>query len=819
MLAFLVVAAWVALAANRSWAAGGFNLSWNDCNGSASKTFACNVNLGANAIIGSFIPPTEIDEFIALEATLYVQGSGDALPPWWQMGSSQCRAGALPVGFDFTPYFVCADPWGGLVTGESSYTWPFQRPDQARVQLAGAFNGGGVIWGGTEWYGFRLALTNQKTVGATSCAGCQEGVTLWLDHVTLRQLPGLGDYVISQPLERKFIYWQGGGKPLLSVADVSVLEGNSGFVPASFVVTIDHPVTDTVRVAYATQDSTATAASGDYQATSGVVTFLPGQTSQLITVNVSADLQEEPDEVFLVNLASPSKAVILDGQGQGTIQTDESIAISIGDVTAPEGTGPSTAFGFTAALSHRSGAPVSVSYQTADGTATAGADYTGKSGILTIPAGDSLGLITVNVVGDATVEPDETFFVNLSNPSNATIADGQGLGTIQNDDCLLYADPDGDGYGSGDLVVVPCGSPDFVANNGDCDDTDPTVHPGAPDNTCDGIDNNCNGAVDEGASGCACIAHAAGVVGWWKGELNANDETGNNNGSWVGPASYAPGEVGSAFAPGGSSGGYVQIPDSPLLEFSSQFTIEGWVYPTATVSNVGRIVSKFFAYELLVNSNVLRADISDDGTNHDVITSPSTLTPLAWSHVATTFNAGTMRLYVNGSLVASKVSALKSIYTGGSTDVTIGSLAGGGGNFVGWIDEVAIYNRALRTSEIQAIYHAGSSGMCAQGTVAVDGPEPARRTFGFADPWPNPAGRTTNLQFQLPMAGNVSAEILDVSGRRVVSLIENEARGAGIQRLEWDGRDALGRNVSPGIYLVRISAGPQVAVRRIVRIE
>ena len=74
-------------------------------------------------------------------------------------------------------------------------------------------------------------------------------------------------------------------------------------------------------------------------------------------------------------------------------------------------------------------------YVTSDGTATiAGNDYVATSGTLTFPAGVTTQPIPVPLIGDTTVEPDETFFANLSNPVNATIANGNGTGTILNDD-------------------------------------------------------------------------------------------------------------------------------------------------------------------------------------------------------------------------------------------------------------------------------------------------------------------------------------------------------------------------------------------------
>src|SRR5262249_10505275 len=71
-----------------------------------------------------------------------------------------------------------------------------------------------------------------------------------------------------------------------------------------------------------------------------------------------------------------------------------------------------------------------VAYATADGRGAAVGDYQATSATLTIPAGQTTGTITVLVNGDRLVEPNETFVVNLSSPTNATIAAGQGVGAI-----------------------------------------------------------------------------------------------------------------------------------------------------------------------------------------------------------------------------------------------------------------------------------------------------------------------------------------------------------------------------------------------------
>jgi hypothetical protein len=109
-------------------------------------------------------------------------------------------------------------------------------------------------------------------------------------------------------------------------------------------------------------------------------------------------------------------------------------SITISDVTITEGNSGTRAATFTVTLSAGATQPVTASYATANGTAAAGSDYQAASGTLTIPAGQTSGTVTVQVNGDRVGEPNETFVVNLSNPTNATIADSQGIGTIMDDE-------------------------------------------------------------------------------------------------------------------------------------------------------------------------------------------------------------------------------------------------------------------------------------------------------------------------------------------------------------------------------------------------
>src|SRR5207245_2195879 len=131
-------------------------------------------------------------------------------------------------------------------------------------------------------------------------------------------------------------------------------------------------------------------------------------------------------------------AGVTDGNGTEDVFANRRIGLSINGVSQREGDSGTTAYSFTVALSAPSTQTVTVHFATADGTATtANNDYQAASGDLTFNPGDTSKTITVAVNGDTTPEPDETFFVNLSNPVNAQLADGQGAGTLRNDDAAL----------------------------------------------------------------------------------------------------------------------------------------------------------------------------------------------------------------------------------------------------------------------------------------------------------------------------------------------------------------------------------------------
>lgn len=239
----------------------------------------------------------------------------------------------------------------------------------------------------------------------------------------------------------------------LSVGDAVIVEGNAGTHYALVSVTLDGPSKQTVTVNYATADATARAGS-DYQSASGGLTFARGETSKTIAVPVYGDRLAEANESFAVILNGAQRARIGDGRGIVTIVEDEprvSIGDAAGTVVYSAGGPASTTLSFTVSLAAAYDQAVSVSYATADSTATAGVDYLAASGTLTFAPGETTKTIAVQAVGNDS-GLDEWFAVNLGGASvGAQVIDGQGTGTIhyyveQPPDCGCECTPDSPYY-------------------------------------------------------------------------------------------------------------------------------------------------------------------------------------------------------------------------------------------------------------------------------------------------------------------------------------------------------------------------------------
>ena len=222
--------------------------------------------------------------------------------------------------------------------------------------------------------------------------------------------------------------------PEISISDVAVNEENHAFVNAGFIVRLSPASTSPVTVRFRTTPGTASSGT-DYTAIPlTTLTFSPGQTAKALTVKVRGDVEDEDDETFLISLSSPVGATLADSEGIVTILDDDPTpTLTVDSPSIVEGS-KDRSLRFTVSLSAASGRTVTVSYSTADDSATTPSDYTATSGEITFAHGQESKMVFVIIKGDRIHEGDETFFLNLFAPTNATLANGPGVGTVLDDD-------------------------------------------------------------------------------------------------------------------------------------------------------------------------------------------------------------------------------------------------------------------------------------------------------------------------------------------------------------------------------------------------
>ncbi len=225
----------------------------------------------------------------------------------------------------------------------------------------------------------------------------------------------------------------------ISVEDVWVGEGD-GVV--NFRVRLDRPATQAISVDWATSTAGGNANSLDFTAGSGTLSFGVGESEKTITVALRENTTVEALETFQVLLGNPIGAAIAKARGTAVIVDNDTVAatprISVSDAIVDEATGFVT---FVVRLDSASLNPISVDFATQNGSARSGSDFVATSDTLHFLPGEMVKTVTVEILNDGAREQDETFFLNLSSPANATLGQAQGRATIIDNDAATADSP------------------------------------------------------------------------------------------------------------------------------------------------------------------------------------------------------------------------------------------------------------------------------------------------------------------------------------------------------------------------------------------
>ncbi|HYE64248.1 MAG TPA: Calx-beta domain-containing protein, partial [Pyrinomonadaceae bacterium] len=492
---------------------------------------------------------------------------------------------------------------------------------------------------------------------------------------------------------------------------------NEDGVTATITVTRTGGSGGAVSAQYETVAGGTATAGSDYTSATGTVEFADGDAAdKTFTISITDDSQDEADETVNLALSDPAGGATLGTQSTAVLtimDNDDQPSLTISNVSVTEGNSGTSNAVFTVSVSAASGRVVMVDYATADDTATtANSDYQPASGTLTFNAGETSKSVTVVVNGDTAVEPNETFKVNLSNAVNASIATGQGTGTITNDDGanLSVAMTDSpDPVTAGNFITYTI----TVANNGPDNATGVTLSDTLPvgvtfisasagcsassgvvtcslgslangankvvmitvlaPTTATSVSNTAtvtssvtdpdtgnNSATESTAvSAAACVAPPTGMISWLPADGNTNDIIGPNNGTLRGGATYITGKVGQAFSVNGSSD-TVSLPVGLRNAFSAM-TIDAWVRPSSHGAATGGTFGWTIAsntdggdgFALRILNGFIQSDLRLSSGDARHTFNQAQLPLNQWSHIALTYDGSSVKAYLNGQLLES----------------------------------------------------------------------------------------------------------------------------------------------------------------------
>jgi hypothetical protein len=527
-----------------------------------------------------------------------------------------------------------------------------------------------------------------------------------------------------------------------------------------------------------------------------------------------------------------------------------------------EGNSGNTTFNFTVALSTTSASPVTVNYQTADGSATvANNDYQPATSFITIPAGSTSGVIPINVVGDTTVEPNETFTVTLTGATNATLGSPVvSTGTIQNDDSYIItatAGANGAISPSGPVSVAPGGSQAFTITPNACYHVANVLVDGVSQGAITNFTFNAVAAnhtisatfaidtftISASAGGGGTIAPTGSVV------VNC----GASQGFTVSPnVGFAIFDVLVDGASVGAVGAFTFNNVTAAHTIAVNYTITATAGTGGTITPSGAVVvaqGATQAFTIAANPCYHIVDVLVDAASQGAITNFSFPNVTANHTIDASFapdrnlsigsvsgvegNAGTTDLDFPVTLsgpCSQQVDVIWRTVDGTATasdsdfapDSTVLSLAPGAtsGTITVHVNgDLTPEDTETFTVEMLNPVNAGIAKSQGPGTIinddgltAAEGTALHEVSFAVQG---NPAGNGIAFRVGLPGESRPDLAIYDVSGRRVAYLLHDAVVGSGYHVVRWDPRGDKSLAGS-GVYFVRFRADGKTFVRRFV---
>jgi hypothetical protein len=219
-----------------------------------------------------------------------------------------------------------------------------------------------------------------------------------------------------------------------------------------------------------------------------------------------------------------------------------------------------------------------------------------------------------------------------------------------------------------------------------------------------------------------CTPPPSGMVLWLAGDGNARDLSAAENSGIEGTqTTFAAGKVAQAFQFNGDNNSNISVPDKPSLHPTTAITIDAWVNPgtgnngfpsIVFKGNIGSFAAQPYGIFFVPNTRQINIRLGNESTV-DSLTTNGAIPLNAYTHVALTYDGTTISLYLNGVLDISKTTTIGTLNQTETNPLIVGSF---NDNFIGAVDELEIFNRALSQTEIQAIVNADSAGKCKPAT-------------------------------------------------------------------------------------------------------